>query len=518
MPAPARERAAAGAASGQGCAGPGEPAVTPARVPADEDAAKGAASGEPGAASGPAVSAPARPSEEPRAATRPVPAELPPVRLELRGGSLTREPFRTADRERWRYDVPLGLQAARALEELHLRRAAGEERGYLVLWPERLTRDGEHRVTGYETRPLPVNVPLEQLLVPDALDPTARGGFHGYFLHRVALSLARLAADLERRDLLLGECPLRRLRVTPRAEVVLIGVDDLVASNDGRFGWRRVQHEREQKVVCAPPEVLGSRDQAERCTIEADRFLLAVVTFNLLMGQHPYRGLSSRTGEPTPVVDNVLNGDYVFAPRTEVKAVPAMRPAGALHPEVGERLVESLIRGHHQPGRRPSAADWERTLARALVDLENCPERPNHWYPVQASSCPYCRRVREGGDDAFPPTSEGAGRRPFQLDQLQLALKLDDAEALFRLTQADPDLSRDPQLRVDPSRLEQVAVRGRAIQSFFLVHDRHRSSAVRLLELWEQLQSASAGNGRSVAERLRALDRERARLGAVRSG
>ena len=258
-------------------------------------------------------------------------------------------------------------------------------------WPSQLLYDGRDQFVGFLMPRVRNAVPLvtvfnrrrRQQVLP---------AFDWRYRHQTARNLAASLQAIHERDYVVGDLNESNVLVTPRALVAAVDTDSFqVRAELGNAV--RIFPCRVGKPEYTPPELQGTVLASALRRPAHDAFALAVLIFQLLMeGNHPFRAVWLGAGEPPPLTEKIRRGIFPYAGAAGGAAV--MPPASAppwdvLHPQVAHLMLRCFVDGHGAPERRPSPAEWCRTLDEAIASLTRC-ER-GHWRTRGDGPCPWCR-------------------------------------------------------------------------------------------------------------------------------
>lgn len=283
--------------------------------------------------------------------------------------------------------------------------APGQTGGHhAIAWPADLLYDKGGAFLGYLMPHVQHAVPLFDVFNPRRRAQTLPG-FDARYLHRTARNLAAAVAALHARDYVIGDLNESNVLVTPSALVTLIDTDSF-----------QVKEQRQAQIIIypcpvgkpeyTPPELQGKTFMGEIRQAEHDRFGLAVLVFQLLMGgSHPYRSRWLGQGDPPPVAEKIAKGwfPYAKAPAGPVAPPSFAPPLAWLHPPLADLIRRSFEGGYLDARLRPAAAEWTDALAEAERALVACPK--GHIYSGHLRSCPVCGRL---GRAAVPPAASRA--------------------------------------------------------------------------------------------------------------
>ena len=186
------------------------------------------------------------------------------------------------------------------------------------------------------------------------------------------------------------------------------------------------------------PEVLATQEleltdpKRNLPSITTDRYALAVLIYEYLLGRHPLRGPKVNSvasaeedeqlsmGSSALWIENPL--DTSNRPRDpEFLKVSYLE----LGPYLAPLFVRAFVDGLHDPNARPDAGEWERALVKTTDLLHPCenPACTHKWFvfDAQKKACPWCGTrltvavpilnfYREGGKGQFKSENHRLGR------------------------------------------------------------------------------------------------------------
>lgn len=289
-----------------------------------------------------------------------------------------------------------------------------------IAWPSAVVTDDGGAVVGFLMPAVDAAraLPVFQLYNPQSR-LAAAPGFNWRYLLRTARNIAAIVDALHRVGYVVGDLNESNLLVNRRALVTLVDCDSMQVADDSGVTYRCPVG----KPEFLAPEFHGTALADTDRTEAGDRFALAVLIHLLLMeGVHPYAAVWRGGGEPPDVATRIRRGltphrrglRRLLGPARHLAPPPMALPLRTLPPLVRRRMRAALTAGRHRPARRPSAADWVRTLDAVEQRLRTCPRQPEHVYGDHLRRCPWCDRFDAGLPDPFPGPEGGGSlaRRP----------------------------------------------------------------------------------------------------------
>ncbi len=130
-----------------------------------------------------------------------------------------------------------------------------------------------------------------------------------------------------------------------------------------------------------------------------DQWSFAVMAFELLTHQHPFKGLLVEDGEPEVLEEQAYRGElpWVYDAEDESNA-----SAGGIdlvlvaNKKLQKLFGQCFTKGKTQPYERPSLNAWCATLQDALDHLIECPNCSSHYFTDLQSveqTCPFCSTI-----------------------------------------------------------------------------------------------------------------------------
>lgn len=247
------------------------------------------------------------------------------------------------------------------------------------------------------------------------LDEKERGSWLSYL--QVSLKLARALRRIHAAGLAHSDLSYRNVLLAPtHGEVCIIDIDGLVVP--GKYP---------PDVVGTPdfiaPEVVAtshlSRDDPARHlpSINTDRHALAVMVYTLLLLRHPLRGKKVHAqeavdderlsmGEKALFVEHPSDDSNRIDPSAAKPSELPWKDTGQLPytitgPYLSELFERAFVAGLHDPGKRPTADEWENALIRTVDLIQPCqnPECAQKWFVFDnttAPCCPFCKTPYRG--------------------------------------------------------------------------------------------------------------------------
>lgn len=245
-------------------------------------------------------------------------------------------------------------------------------------------------------------IELFRLLVPDE-----RMAVAGWLTYRdlcaVAGRLARLVARVHRAGHCVGDLKPQNILVAPLSgSVSLIDTDS--------FQIRDEAGRTHRSIVVTPeytaPELCGVDPGAADSTPMSDAFALAILIHQILLGgAHPFEGdLAPGHGAGMErIPGRIRRGLCALVPGTvAIRPAAGALPFAALHEGLRALFVRAFGPGHAAPAERPTADEWEATLARAVKAMVRCRASAAHHHDRALARCPWCERRARTGIDLFP--------------------------------------------------------------------------------------------------------------------
>ena len=290
-------------------------------------------------------------------------------------------------------------------------------------WPEELVLDEEQEAVGILLPPCRANFSLLEIYNPLR---RRQNNFRLNWrqLHQVARNLAAAVAALHQKGYVVGDLNQGNILVAPDLSVTLIETDSWQVSIADRI------------FACTPgreevgaPELIGANPGETRRTIQSDLYALAVLIYQLLQeGSHPMRGNWKGSAEAPSIPEKIRRGLFPYGPKKGLnEPLLELRPNFYdLRPGIQRLFLRAFVQGTRRPQARPSAAEWQKILARK--SFKRCTVERDHIYSPHSSECPWCARERalQALDapqpklaPATPPVYRQAGLLPVPAEQAE---------------------------------------------------------------------------------------------------
>jgi len=272
-----------------------------------------------------------------------------------------------------------------------------------VAFPLSVARDEAGRFAGFLMRNVLEHKPLHELYSPGSRKihfPQA----DYRFLIRTAQNISKAIASVHTLGCVIGDINQSSILVSKAATVALIDSDSFQVTSGSQTFFCRVG-----VPEYTPPELQGVSLARIPRTANHDAFGLAIVIFQLLfMGRHPFVG-TVRRGEIPTLYESIKDFRFVYSEQRDVgMSQPPGTPALSDFPKSMASAFESAF-GSQSSAARPTAQQWIDVLGAMEESLTQCAGQRLHWYPAEASECPWC--AMEGALAAtlfipFVPASE----------------------------------------------------------------------------------------------------------------
>jgi len=212
------------------------------------------------------------------------------------------------------------------------------------------------------------------------------------YLVRAGMNLAQVTESLHTVGTVIGDFNDANVRVGKDARVTLLDCDSMQITDPvslERFFCRVGRPE------FTPPELMNADWKTTVRHPSGDVFALAVHLYALLLeGEHPFRGIWSRSGDKPSVPDLARQGIWAYQEGGPLTPRPAAIGIDLLSATVRELFRAAFETSVKDPDRRPEAREWYQVLGELEADLRTCSREPSHVYPrFHGEACPWCRHA-----------------------------------------------------------------------------------------------------------------------------
>lgn len=298
----------------------------------------------------------------------------------------------------------------------------GDNKAPIVAWPVDLLklegRQGREKIAGY-LMPEVIGTAPHQIYHP--VDRRESFPLIRYdYIVGCAASIAEVVSLLHQEGYVIGDINESNFLISSGGEATAIDADSFQVPDPSSGDIYKCEVGTRPYI---PPELYGRKLSTVRRREEHDRYGLAVLIFQLLMGRAPmqsrYKGSGSRSNEfvfPYGKPEEGFKPNYV--PPKGVKYE-------ILHEPLRELFERCFHVGLELPSERPTPEEWARALRSAEQNLSSCLWNGQHRYSPHLDSlggfykqCPWCehKRDRPDGKDPFPSKFR-VGMRRAQKDE-----------------------------------------------------------------------------------------------------
>jgi DNA-binding helix-hairpin-helix protein with protein kinase domain len=265
-------------------------------------------------------------------------------------------------------------------------------------WPRSLLRNAEGNCVGFLMPAIPSSVELMDVYHPSRRQKVCPE-FTWLHLHVIAANVASLIWAIHHAGYVIGDIKPQNILVNSSVLPALIDIDSFQV-RDPRSGvlYRCLVGSES----FTPVELLGEDLATVEQTPIHDRFRLGVIIYQLLFGEHPFKGKWAGAGDSPNPTELVRLGFWPYAPKSLIQPGPLTMPLTMVHPEVQKCFIRCFTLGHSQPEQRPTAQEWVNVLTIAIADLKSCRKVKQHHYSKTAGKCSWCDRNAALGVDIFP--------------------------------------------------------------------------------------------------------------------
>ncbi|MEH2326380.1 MAG: hypothetical protein V7K32_23025 [Nostoc sp.] len=219
------------------------------------------------------------------------------------------------------------------------------------------------------------------------------------FLHTTALNIASIIEAIHISGYVLGDIKQQNILVNDRALPSIIDTDSFQVRNPVNGKIYRCPVGSQDYT---PPELIDKDFSSIDQTEVHDRFRLAVIIYQLLLGETPFAGKWIGAGGTPETNELIRQGLWLYAPNSLIQPVERTIPLEIVHPEVQRCFLRCFNDGYKNPNLRPTAGDWVKALRLAVNELTICGKLDSHYYSRTYGKCYWCDRSTKLGVDIFP--------------------------------------------------------------------------------------------------------------------
>ena len=305
-------------------------------------------------------------------------------------------------------------------------------------WPNSLLRTAQGDCVGFLMPAISGSVELMDVYHPSRRRKVCPE-FTWMHLHVIAANVASLVWAIHHAGYVMGDIKPQNILVNSAVLPALIDTDSFQVRDPESGALYRCLVGSESFT---PAELLG-QDLAEVVqTPVHDRFRLGVIIYQLLFGEHPFKGKWIGSGDSPSPTELVRLGFWPYAPNSLIRPGPLTMPLTMVHPEVQQCFIRCFTAGHAQPEQRPTAQEWVRVLKVAIPDLKSCRKVKQHYFSTIDGHCHWCDRQAALGIDIFPapipPTPKAIRYLQRQIHQGQQLLSKSQPSISKRLSNSLP--------------------------------------------------------------------------------
>jgi DNA-binding helix-hairpin-helix protein with protein kinase domain len=265
-------------------------------------------------------------------------------------------------------------------------------------WPRSLLRDAQGNCVGFSMPAIPASVELMDVYHPSRRQKVCPE-FTWLHLHVIAANVASLIWAIHHAGYVMGDIKPQNILVNSAVLPALIDTDSFQVRDPKSGALYRCLVGSESFT---PAELLGQDLAIVEQTPVHDRFRLGVIIYQLLFGEHPFKGKWVGTGDSPNPTELVRLGFWPYAPKSLIQPGPLTIPLTIVHPEVQKCFMRCFTLGHVRPEQRPTAQEWVNVLTVAIADLKACRKAKQHHYSKTSGKCSWCDRQAALGVDIFP--------------------------------------------------------------------------------------------------------------------
>jgi DNA-binding helix-hairpin-helix protein with protein kinase domain len=288
-------------------------------------------------------------------------------------------------------------------EKLHVMLAnrpssPGSPEEFAIAWPTALLYETDE-IVGFSMRRLrdAKSIPA---LYNQKLRKAQAADIDWWCMHTAARTIASVCRLLHNLGYAIGDLRAENWLVNSDMLVVLVSTDNLQVC-DPLTG--ELYYSEAQAAEYAPPEILCTAATRERQP-QHDVFAMAVLIYQLLMGQHPFTGGAywGKGEPPSETIARMERGWWLYGTHSPYRAIATDLPFDVLHPVLQAMFRRCFDDGHTLPGARPSAREWEAALKIAIDSLAWCSNVRTHVYSGHHARCSWCALDQAAGYDRWP--------------------------------------------------------------------------------------------------------------------
>lgn len=277
-------------------------------------------------------------------------------------------------------------------------------------WPQVVLKDSSNRVHGF-VMPLVNESDFKELhmLYRLAARRTHFPDADWRFLVHVARNVARGFAVIHRHGHVMGDVSPRNVMVSKQGVVRFIDTDSFQIRVGGETYPCPVG-----TAEFTPPELQGKGFGTLVRSFDHDLFGLALLIFHLLFdGRHPYMGVPESGAQISPA-EAIKANKFAFTLGASRGVRPP--PFSLTLDRVHQRLQGLFERAFAlQVQARPTAVEWEETLAELSQQLTQCRKNDTHWHDRRLP-CPWCALLPGNAQAATAKTGVPAGAKRVDVD------------------------------------------------------------------------------------------------------
>jgi DNA-binding helix-hairpin-helix protein with protein kinase domain len=262
--------------------------------------------------------------------------------------------------------------------------------GKAIAWPSFLLFNAKASFIGYAMPYLRNAIPLGAMLArPTYLSPAPSLRD----LHRLGHQLASAVERLHAAGYVTGSLHPNNVLVTLPDRITLIDTDSFQVKTQyiAETVW---YHSPTRRPAYQAPELQGKDADNMPQAPEQDRFSLAVLIFQLLMGgYHPFEGRWRGTRPMPPLEQRIAEGHYPYATASSSSLLPPHQAPSldSLHPKLAILFERCFVDGHRATWKRPWPLEWQEALEEAEQSLTTCFR--GHHFPKHLQRCPECAQM-----------------------------------------------------------------------------------------------------------------------------